>query len=112
MEKYEYQHIINTQNQYINKLNTRHIADHYGQEAQTRQLIEEMAELAVAINKLWRIDQFGADTEKTVKAIDNFYEELADVSVVLEQVIYLFKCEDKVKEIMEQKINRTMEELK
>lgn len=34
----------------------RYIADHYGYEAQSRQLIEEMAELTQAINKMWRID--------------------------------------------------------
>ena len=30
------------------------IAEHYGYEAQSRQCIEEMAELMQAINKLWR----------------------------------------------------------
>ena len=30
------------------------IADYYGYEAQSRQLIEEMAELTQALNKLWR----------------------------------------------------------
>ena len=30
----------------------------YGYESQSRQLIEEMAELTVAINKLWRVERF------------------------------------------------------
>ena len=32
----------------------QYIAKHYGYEPQSRQLIEEMAELTVAINKAWR----------------------------------------------------------
>ena len=32
----------------------QYIADHYGYEPQSRQLIEEMAELTVALNKAWR----------------------------------------------------------
>lgn len=36
----------------------QYIADHYGYEPQSRQLIEEMAELTVAINKLWRKHEY------------------------------------------------------
>lgn len=32
----------------------QYIAEYYGYETQSRQLIEEMAELTVAINKFWR----------------------------------------------------------
>mgnify|MGYP005829319167 FL=1 len=35
------------------------IARYYGYEAQSRQLIEEMAELTQAINKLWRKENYG-----------------------------------------------------
>lgn len=36
------------------KQKIQYIANHYGYEPQSRQLIEEMAELTVAINKGWR----------------------------------------------------------
>ena len=35
-------------------LKLKEIAEHYGYDAQSRQLIEEMAELTQAINKFWR----------------------------------------------------------
>lgn len=57
------------------------IADKLGYEEQSMQLIEEMAELIQAINKYRRYD----DIEKLL----NLIEELADVNIVLEQVIYL-----------------------
>ena len=68
-------------------INTKHkkdlieIADKLGYEEQSMQLIEEMAELIQAINKYRRYD----DIEKLL----NLIEELADVNIVLEQVIYL-----------------------
>ncbi len=37
------------------------IADRYGYEPQSRQCIEEMAELTQAINKLWRKRNFGGN---------------------------------------------------
>lgn len=57
------------------------IADKLGYEEQSMQLIEEMAEVTQAISKYRRYN----NTEKLV----NLIEELADVNIVLEQVIYL-----------------------
>ena len=54
------------------------IADHYGIENQMRQLAEECSELAVEANH-------SARKGTTVKII----EEMADVLVMMEQVIYL-----------------------
>lgn len=80
------------------------IAEHYGYEAQSRQLIEEMAELTQAINHLWRIQNgFHAgpgtpniDYDETVTlndlekyAVDRIAEEIADVEIMLKQVKYL-----------------------
>ena len=45
------------------------IADYYGYEPQSRQLIEEMAELTVALNKAWR------KTFDTVDKIPNMDDE-------------------------------------
>lgn len=66
------------------------IADKLGYEEQSMQLIEEMAELTQAISKYRRYN----DTEDLL----NLIEELADVNIVLEQVIYLLsrKVKDEI----------------
>lgn len=72
------------------------IADYYGYEVQSRQLIEEMAELTKAINKLWRcenglIDQLVYMPPELRRSIhlDSAIEEIADVEICLEYVKYL-----------------------
>lgn len=74
----------------------RTIADHYGYEAQSRQLIEEMAELTQAINKLWRIDS--KNCEKTnidhIEAYRHIVEEIADVEICLEQIKWLLNIDE------------------
>lgn len=68
----------------INKMHEKDlqdIADKLGYEEQSMQLIEEMAELTQAISKYRRYN----DTEELLDLI----EELCDVNIVLEQVIYL-----------------------
>lgn len=96
-------------------INTKHkkdlieIADKLGYEEQSMQLIEEMAELTQAISKYRRYN----DTEELL----NLIEELCDVNIVLEQVIYLLskKIKDEINDDflkyfndnVEYKINRT-----
>lgn len=64
------------------------IADHYGYEAQSRQCIEEMAELTQVINKFWRACGNGQATEKDVgECLENIQEEIADVQIMLLQMI-------------------------
>ena len=85
------------------------IADKLGYEEQSMQLIEEMAELTQAISKYRRYN----DTEELLDLI----EELCDVNIVLEQVIYLLskKIKDEMNDDLlkyfnddvEYKINRT-----
>ena len=58
------------------------IADHYGIENQMRQLAEECSELAVEASHSARIGT-------TVKII----EEMADVLIMIEQIIYLAKID-------------------
>lgn len=74
------------------------IADYYGYEAQSRQLIEEMAELTKAINKLWRYENacFNGDVYKLKHDI---IEEIADVEICLEYVKYLLGCDDSSQQI-------------
>ena len=43
----------------------RILAEWYGYEPQSRQCIEEMAELTQAINKLWRKQNYGGNSYQT-----------------------------------------------
>ena len=90
------------------------IANKLGYEEQSMQLIEEMAELTQAINEYRRYN----DTEELL----NLIEELCDVNIVLEQVIYLLskKIKDEMNDDLlkyfnddiEYKINRTKKRIK
>ncbi len=64
--------MIDTQQERCNK-----ILNHYGFEAQREILVEECAELIQAISKLKR---------KGERTSENFLEELADVSIMIEQM--------------------------
>lgn len=86
------------------------IADHFGFEGQSKQLIEEMAELTQAICKYFRSKGQGQPIPayKISMVKQNIIEEIADVKLVLEQIIYLMNVEDEVQEIMNEKIERTI----
>ncbi len=74
---------------------TQSIADEYGYEAQSRQLIEEMAKLTQAINKDWRIYQkFGRTKDQSYfpeidEAHSNLVDALADVYITWFEVAHL-----------------------
>lgn len=86
------------------------IADTYGYDAQSRQCIEEMAELTVAINKAWR--KRYDDFEKRTKDFENIREEICDVEIMLEQIKYLLQISDTdINEIIEQKLDRQLERI-
>ena len=91
------------------------IALNYGYEAQSRQLIEEMAELAVAVNKLWRLNA-KTDSElyisEKAECEMHIYEEIADVEIMLEQVKLLLNCGTKVEMIKDVKIKRQLERMR
>ena len=84
-------------------------ADHYGFEVQKDQCIEECAELIQALNKYSRASGKGQATDMSVEeALKNVIEEVADVEVMLEQIIYLLNIGRIQVEIMKmQKILRT-----
>lgn len=81
----------------------KHIYDQaisqYGISAQVDMLIEEMAELMMALLH----DRRGRET--------NIPEEIADVQIMLEQIIQFFKIENAVKEQKDRKIMRLSERL-
>lgn len=78
------------------------IARYFGLDNQENMLIEEMAELTQAICKCRR-------TKKGIT--NNLIEEIADVKLMLEQVIYLLNCEESVTAVENQKIQRTIERI-
>ena len=98
--------------------NIMEMAKHYGYESQSRQLIEEMAELTVAINKLWRVERFC--DRKNIMDVKGFsypetkeiIEEIADTEIMLAQIKYLLDCQDEVEQEKERKILRQLERMK
>lgn len=80
------------------------IADHHGLNAQCNQLVEEMAELMVALNKLHR---------KKPSAIYDVAEEIADVEIMLEQIKYLLILDEgHIADIKRYKISRELKRMK
>lgn len=85
------------------------IADHYGFDFQSNQLIEECAELIQAINKYKRTHIGGQPLVRPVSARDQVIEEIADVEVMLCQIKHLLKIpEYQVEEFARRKIERTI----
>lgn len=88
------------------------IAEHYGYEAQSRQCIEEMAELTQAINKFWRVCGNGQKTEKGIQDCrDNLVEETADVQIMLWQMEYLLLSGQEVNQMIEKKLDRQLKRI-
>ena len=92
------------------------IAEKYGYEPQSRQLIEEMAELTQAINKHWRKDiKCGSGIPILNTTSDQWVhiaEEIADVKICLEQVEYLLQCDWLVDRYVNNKIDRQLQRIK
>jgi len=94
---------------------TKSVADYYGYANQSGQLIEEMAELMVAIKKYDRVygsdDLINAPAKKflDVKYLEDcIFEKIADVEIMLEQINYLLGCRSEVESIKEMKITRQL----
>ena len=93
------------------------IADAYGYDAQSRQCIEEMAELTQAINKMWRAKNNAVNATISTEIMDtiflnnkkNLIEEIADVQIMLWQMAYLLNAD--VTPIIEQKLDRQLERI-
>lgn len=89
----------------------RFIANSYGYDAQSRQCIEEMAELTQAINKFWRKELkcekcaiIRIDSKLYGETARNLKEELADVSIMIGQMEYLLQMD--LSDIIEEKLDR------
>ena len=96
----------------------RKIADHYKYDAQSRQCIEEMAELTKALNKFWRKNLLCGQVKltpelverlKTTPEYENVLEEVADVQIMLNQILYLLDMD--TSEMVEFKLQRQIERI-
>ncbi len=89
------------------------IAQVYGYDAQSRQCIEEMAELTQAINKFWRKQlKFGEVAfSKSIPLSPehmNLKEEIADVYIMIHQMMYLLGIKS-IEKTVNEKLDRQME---
>lgn len=71
----------------------------YGQKAQLEVTQEECAELIQAISKYFRGKE---------GAREKIIGELADVKIMVEQLIYMFNCDPEVEDLINFKIDRQM----
>lgn len=95
----------------------KYISDFYGYEVQSRQLIEEMAELTKAINKLWRFENGQKIPQTKGKLEAEILEEIADVEICLDYFKYLFNIKTNnlngvVENIKNFKLNREIKRIK
>lgn len=74
----------------------------WGEDAQVKMLFEEMAELQKAVCKVSRAH----DREERVEILHNIAEEIADVRIMLAQMVILFDVEDATDTIREEKLTR------
>lgn len=87
------------------------IADIFGYEEQSNQLVEEMAELTVAINHLRRARKQD-DKDKLEVALDNVKEEIADTYIMLDQIVHLLDIpKEELLALKVYKVKRTQERM-
>lgn len=82
----------------------------WGLVAQYDQCVEEMGELIVAINKYKRkvlYKEYKGDS----KIVENLVEEIAAVSICLEQMRHFFKAHN-IDEVIERKMQKFLEQIK
>lgn len=96
----------------------RKIADYYGYDAQSRQLIEEMAELTKSLNKFWRknlhcgevtLTPYLLEKLKNTEEYTYILEEIADVQIMLSQIVYLLDMD--TSEMVNFKLQRQIERI-
>ena len=89
------------------------IARTYGYDAQSRQCIEEMAELTQAINKLWRKNKRQCSTDREIElARKNAVEEIADVQIMLWQMGYYLLKTKEIDEAIDNKLDRQIKRIR
>ena len=94
------------------------IAKHYKFDAQSRQCIEEMAELTKALNKFWRKNLLCGQVKLTSELTERLkqtpeyasvLEEVADVQIMLWQMESLLDLD--INDMVDFKLQRTLERI-
>lgn len=85
----------------------------YGLENQMIKTIEELSELSQSLSKaLIRLNSKSDTTlSADLKSVNNIFEEMADVEIMLEQCKMMFECETEVQDWKEKKIARLAKRL-
>ncbi len=81
----------------------------YGLQNQMIKTVEELAELSQAMCKsIVRLNssENGFTLSDDLKSVDNLFEEMADVEIMLAQCKMMFQCEKEVQEWKDKKLNR------
>lgn len=97
--------------EYLTTATLHRIADLYGYKEQSLQCQEELAECIVAINKLHRAKKFGTE-KKRKKWRRRLISEIADVMIMLQQIIHLLDCQEELEAEMDRKTQRQVERMK
>lgn len=74
----------------------------YGVENQIIKTVEELSELSQALCKF--LSKPYTESDRTI--LDNIYEEIADVEIMLEQCKMMFQCDKEVSAWKQDKIKR------
>lgn len=82
---------------------TKEIADNFGLEKQVLKLIEECSEL---------IRSLAMDVAKGKEISEDTISEIADVNILINQILYLSNSKDKLKQQIEFKLERTIKRIK
>ncbi len=94
--------------------NEQKIADYYGLDKQLRQLQEECGELIVAVNKYFRKKDWYSVEPPAVLLKEQRKElinELADVIVMINQIVYLMDAHREMNDVMSFKIYRQLKRI-
>lgn len=90
-----------------------YIAGVYGEENQLIQTAEECSELAQAALKRHKcLINKNTPVEERIATCEHLAEEIADVLIMCEQIIYLEDFENRVREIIDSKIQRQIDRIK
>ena len=81
----------------------------WGEESQFNQMMEECAELIVAINKYKRFND-GERKQTEQQVMFNLFEEIADVKICIEQLEYILGKE-KIDEVYKQKMQKFLNKI-
>lgn len=84
--------------------------DTYGTHNQMLKCIEECGELSRAVSRIL-VELSSEDGFTTEESQENLYEELADIAIMIQQMIMMFDCADEVNKQIEFKLNRLKERL-